>query len=262
MCLCERWSPHKMTTLIKKPDKHLSYFVSRMSFGCYFLFIFFLRLVVVSVNRKRQIYVPVQHIYVWTVNKHDYEFWTVSRTKCCVPHNYCWQPCVCVGACVCSCSCYILKTKMLILLPKQQHFFSVVDSFGSCPHLPLWSFIPLVFFFFFNPGWEGLLPGLLSAHLQLITWLLHLGLKTQSPDSVLRQSLVSLQWCLLGSVRVLLLYLPPGWGLKLNLKVGVGIGSRIWWGLGCCFSNLEPRLPEGCRVTVGGCRAGIQWMNE
>lgn len=114
--------------------------------------------------------------------------------------------------CVCGCVCVFLQLlysedQNAHFTTKATTFFSVVDSFGSCFHLPLWSFFPLVFFFL--PGWEGLLPGLLSAHLQLITWLLHLRLKSQSPDRALRQSLVSLQRCLLGSVFVLVTIFAP-----------------------------------------------------
>lgn len=140
-CLCERWSPHKTTTLIKKSDKHLSYFVSRMSFGCNFLIFFFYAWLLSAWTGSGK-YMFLSNICMerqWTN--------TITDSGSSQGQNVAFlttnvvQPCVCVGVCGCSCSCYILKTKMLILLPKQRHL-----------HLPLWSFFPLVFFFLSRLG--------------------------------------------------------------------------------------------------------------
>lgn len=59
-----------------------------------------------------------------------------------------------------------------------------------------------------------------SAHLQLITWLLHLGLKSRSPRCVLCQFLVNLERYQLGSVRFSFVCLPP-WPLLICVLLSV-----------------------------------------
>lgn len=147
-CLCERWSPHKTTTLIKKSDKHLSYFVSRMSFGCNLFFFFFFTPGCCQ-REQEAANICSRPTYVCRDSEQTrLRILDRLKDKTLRSSQLLLYSLVCVWVRVCVLAVAIFwRPKCLFYYQSNDISFVLWTGLVACLHLPLWSFFPLVFFF-------------------------------------------------------------------------------------------------------------------